>query len=146
MNETKLRSIEQLEAFLEATPEIEFTGIIGDGGDERYAHISRVLKRFDYPNRKRHDRGVILAYLKRTSGYSRAQIKRLVARWQECRLSAVPLSKRYGTPAAAFARKYTASSSAPGMRWANCAHHDFPNGKNLLRLVRLWLIISRTGN
>jgi hypothetical protein len=109
MNETKLRSIEQLEAFLKATPEIEFTGIIGDGGDERYAHISRVLKRFDYPNRKRHDRGVILAYLKRTSGYSCAQIKRLVARWQECRLSAVPLSKRYGTPAAPFARKYTAA-------------------------------------
>jgi len=112
MNETKLRTIEQLEAFLKATPEIEFIGIAGDAGDERYAHISRVLKRFDYPNRKRHDRGVILAYLQRTSGYSRAQINRLVARWQEQCSATVPLSKRYCKPAAPFARKYTAADIA----------------------------------
>ena len=114
MDETKLHTIAQLAAFLDATPEISFTGIVGAGagagedGDERYAHISRVLKRFDYPCRKKVERGVILAYLQRTSGYSRAQITRLVSRWQENRLAAAPLVKRYRAPAIPFARRYLA--------------------------------------
>jgi transposase InsO family protein len=112
MDETKLRTIEQLEGFLKATPEIRFTGVAGQANDERYAHISRVLRRFDYANRKRRDRGVILAYLQRSSGYSRAQIKRLVARWHENRLAEVPLAKRYRGPAVPFARKYTATDIA----------------------------------
>jgi hypothetical protein len=81
MDESKLRTIAQLQEFLAATPEVRFTGIAPDGAhdDGRYAHISR------------------------------AQLKRLVARWHTNRLAAVPLTKRYCTPAAAFARKYTAA-------------------------------------
>jgi transposase InsO family protein len=109
MNETKLRTIAQLQDFLNATPAVRFSGSGEKDCNERYAHISRVLKRFDYPHRKKSERGVVLAYLQRTSGYSRAQIKRLVARWHENRLAEVPLSKRYRAPAAPFARKYTAS-------------------------------------
>lgn len=111
MNETKLRTIAQLEEFLAATPAVSFSGVANaaPGSDERYAHISRVLARFDYYHRSKRERGVILAYLQRTSGYSRAQIKRLVARWHENRLAVVPLVKRYAAPAAPFARKYTAS-------------------------------------
>ena len=52
---------------------------------------------------------MVLAYLQRTSGYSRAQMKRLVTRWHENRLAEVPLCKRYRAPAAPIARKYTAS-------------------------------------
>lgn len=109
MNETKLDTIAQLQDFLKATPEVAFSGIGEKDGNERYEHISRVLKRFDYPHRKRGERGVVLAYLQRTSGYSRAQIKRLVARWHNNRLAAKPLVKRYCAPSAPFARKYTAS-------------------------------------
>lgn len=109
MNETKLDTIAQLQYFLKATPEVAFSGIGEKDGNERYEHISRVLKRFDYPHRKRGERGVVLAYLQRTSGYSRAQIKRLVARWHNNRLAAKPLVKRYCAPSAPFARKYTAS-------------------------------------
>ena len=54
------------------------------------------------------ERGVVLAYLRRTSGYSRPQITRLVARWNDNRLAAVPLTKRYRAPGAPFARRYTA--------------------------------------
>jgi len=107
MDETKLRTISQLQEFLDATPEVNFTGAAGDGDTQRYAHISRVLKRFDYPQRSKRERGVVLAYLRRTSGYSRPQITRLVARWEENRLAAVPLSKRYRAPTVPFARKYT---------------------------------------
>jgi len=47
MNEAKLRMIAQLQDFLNATPEVSFSGIGEKGDNERYAHISRVLKRFD---------------------------------------------------------------------------------------------------
>jgi len=107
MDETKLRTIAQLQEFLDATPEVSFSGAAGEADTERYAHISRVLRRFDYPQRSKRERGVVLAYLRRTSGYSRPQITRLVQRWDENRLAAVPLAKRYRAPAAPFARKYT---------------------------------------
>ncbi len=109
MDETKLRTIAQLQEFLDATPEVSFTGTAGDGDAQRYEHISRVLRRFDYPQRNKRERGVVLAYLRRTSGYSRTQITRLVARWIDNRLAQAPLAKRYCAPAAPFARKYTAS-------------------------------------
>ena len=109
MNETKLRTIAQLQDFLKAIPQVSFSGVDEKDKDERYAHISQVLKRFDYPQRKKHERGVVLAYLQHTSGYGRAQIKRLVARWHENRLADAPLFKRYRAPAAPFARKYISS-------------------------------------
>ena len=111
MDETRLRTIEQLQEFLTATPEVAFTAPpVGNAADnQRYEHICRVLARFDYPRRNKHERGVVLAYLRRTSCYGRAQLTRLVARWAVNRVAQIPLSKRYGTPAAPFARKYTAT-------------------------------------
>ena len=105
MNETRLSTIEQIEQFLGASAQIEFTAHGNDA--RRYEHISSVLKRFDYPRRNKRERGVLLRYLRHTSGYSRAQITRLIAHWHTNRLAAVPLAKRYRAPAAPFARKYT---------------------------------------
>ena len=110
MDETRLRTIEQLEEFLRATPQVAFTahepGAAGD--EQRYAHISRVLARFDYSHRKKRGRGVVLAYLRHTSGYGRSQVTRLVERWGANRAAQRPLVKLYRAPAAPFARKYTA--------------------------------------
>ena len=105
MNETRLCTIEQIERFLSACTQIEFSKSGGDS--ERYEHISHVLKRFNYPSRSKRERGVLLRYLQLTSGYSRAQVTRLIAQWSGNRLATVPLAKRYRAPAAPFARKYT---------------------------------------
>jgi len=67
----------------------------------------RTSAAFDYHHCNKHDRGVLLRYLQHTSGYSRAQITRLVTRWHTNRLANIPLVKRYRVPAAPFARKYT---------------------------------------
>lgn len=107
MNETRLETIEQIEEFLRGSAGIDFSAVGDDS--ERYAHISRVLNRFDYPRRRKAERGILRRYLQHTSGYSRAQLTRLVARWQGNRLAAVPLVKRYHAPAVPFARKYTAA-------------------------------------
>ena len=48
---------------------------------------------------------MLLRYLQHTSGYSRAQVTRLVTQWHSNRLARVPLVK---APAAPFERKYTA--------------------------------------
>jgi hypothetical protein len=111
MDETRLRTIEQLQQFLNATPEVAFTTppTGGAADTQRYEHISRVLSRFDYPQRNKRERGVVLAYLRRTAGYGRAQLTRLVARWADNRVAQHPLVKRYRAPAAPFARKYTAT-------------------------------------
>lgn len=57
MNETRLRTIEQIEAFLRGSASIKFSAVGDD--TERYAHISRVLKRFDYQGRTKKERGVL---------------------------------------------------------------------------------------
>ena len=107
MNETRLRTIEQIEQFLSTSEQIEF---IAHGDDsDRYEHISRVLKRFEYPQRSKRERGVLRIYLQRTTGYSRAQATRRVTQWHGNRLAAVPLKKRFRLPADPFARKYTPS-------------------------------------
>jgi len=89
MDETWLRTIEQVQEFLRATSEVAFTApSTGGATDNRlYEHISRVLARFDYPGCGKHDRGVMLVYLRRTSGYSRAQLTRLVSRWTANRVA-----------------------------------------------------------
>ena len=109
MDEAKLRTVAQLQEFLDATQEIKFTGAPGESDQQRYEHISRVLKRLAYTGLGKGERGVVLAYLRCTSGYSRSQVTRLVARWESNRLATIPLAKRYGRPAVPFARKYTSA-------------------------------------
>ena len=105
MNESRLCTIAQIEEFLVSSAQVGFSA---HGDDtQRYEHISRVLKRFDYPRRSKRERGVLLRYLRHTSGYGRTQVTRLVAQWGKNRLAAIPLVKRYRRPVAPFARKYT---------------------------------------
>ena len=106
MNETRLCALEQLRAFLEGTGEVRFQSVADDEG--RYSHLQAVLKRFAYPRLKRANKGLVLRYLGRTTGYSRQQLTRLV---RQC-LATGGLTKRYRPPAQGFARKYTAADVA----------------------------------
>jgi hypothetical protein len=71
MNEAQVRTLEQVRQVLAGTQVMEFQAAAADA--QRYAWIENVLKRFDYPRLARADRGAVLAYLQRLSGYSRAQ-------------------------------------------------------------------------
>ena len=75
MNEAQVRTLEQVRQVLAGTQVMEFQAAAGDA--DRYAWIEAVLKRCGYPRLMRADRGPVLAYLQRLSGYSRAQITRL---------------------------------------------------------------------
>ena len=106
MNEAQVRTVEQVRQVLEGTQELEFRGAEDDEG--RYGWIDAVLRRFEYRQLPRRDRAPVLAYLQRLSGYSRAQITRLVSRW----VGGKPLVKQYRAPEHAFARRYTAADVA----------------------------------
>ena len=101
MNEAQVRTLEQVRQVLAGTQALEFAGAQDDQG--RYAWIESVLRRFDYRHLARAQRGPVLAYLQRLSGYSRAQVTRLVSRWA----AGKRLAKQYRAPEHAFARRYT---------------------------------------
>lgn len=106
MNEVQVRSLEQVRQVLQGIQSLEFRQAEDDQG--RYAWIESVLRRFDYRRLPRAHRGPVLAYLQRLSGYSRAQITRLVSRW----IAGKRLVKDYRAPEHAFARRYTPADVA----------------------------------
>ena len=106
MNEAQVRTLEQVRQVLEGTQSLEFRRAEDDEG--RYSWIESVLRRLGYAQLPRAQRGPVLAYLQRLSGYSRAQITRLVSRWADGKR----LVKEYRAPEHAFARRYTGADVA----------------------------------
>ena len=106
MNEAQVRTLEQVRQVLAGTQSLEFRRAEDD--QERYAWIESVLRRFEYRQLPRTQRGPVLDYLQRLSGYSRAQITRLVSRWD----AGKRLVKDYRAPEHAFARRYTPADVA----------------------------------
>lgn len=107
MNEAQVRTLEQVRQVLAGTQALHFTAA-RDDDTQRYAWIEAVLRRLNYRRLKRTERGPVLAYLQRFSGYSRAQVTRLVSR----SISGEALVKRYRRPAHAFAQRYRAADVA----------------------------------
>nr|WP_232291476.1 hypothetical protein [Polaromonas sp. JS666] len=105
MNETRLQTTPQLQAFLAGTLEVRFC--VPDSDEARYAHIVSVAQLLGYARLNRPDKGVVLRYLGHTSGYSRTQLTRLLARV----LDGQSLHKRYRSPAHVFARRYTTADA-----------------------------------
>ena len=101
MNETQLKTVAQLRAFLNGRLEVKFQSISNDA--KRYEFIGAVLNRFAYRRLGRKDKGTVLRYIERTTGYSRQQLTRLVRRFLDC----ASLAKRYRAPEQGFARKFT---------------------------------------
>jgi transposase InsO family protein len=106
MNEAQVRTVEQVRQVLQGTQALEFSATEDDEG--RYRWIEAVLWRLDFRVLRRADRGAVLAYLQRLSGYSRAQVTRLVSRW----VAGQSLAKNYRSPEHAFSRRYTGADVA----------------------------------
>ena len=81
MNIEGLKTLTELEAFLEGT-QMAVCNIPG-GKQGRYDFIKRTLSRFAYSKLKKAEKGIVIAFLQRTSGYSRQQITRLIAQYQQ---------------------------------------------------------------
>jgi transposase InsO family protein len=106
MNESRLRTVAQLRAFLDGTLEVQFCAPSNDV--QRYGFIAAVLGRFGYAHLGRAHKTVVLRYLEHTTSYSRQQLTRLVRRYLDCST----LAKRYRSPAHGFARKFSPADVA----------------------------------
>jgi hypothetical protein len=82
MNESRLRTVAQLRAFLDGTLEVQFCAPSNDV--QRYDFIAAVLGRFGYAHLGRAHKTVVLRYLEHTTSYSRQQLTRLVRRYLDC--------------------------------------------------------------
>ena len=99
MNDTQIKTLEQVRQFLEGTAEIE---LCIDAKEDRYAWIQTTLVRFRYLQLSKADKGVLLSFLQKVSGYSRIQVKRLVKQYRKTGC----IQRRQRTTHG-FARKYT---------------------------------------
>lgn len=80
MNDTQLETIEQIEAFLSGTQAVE---LIIEGKADRYLWIQRTLIRLNYLQLSRAKKGIVMRYLGKMTGYSPAQVKRLIKQYRE---------------------------------------------------------------
>jgi hypothetical protein len=80
MDDKQLRTLEQIKQFVDSSQEIEFNGI---DLREKYRWTEGVLKKFQYQRLKKAGKGVIRQYIKKVTGYSRAQVNRLIWRYQQ---------------------------------------------------------------
>ncbi len=80
MNDKKIQTLDDVRTFLEGTTEIEFSI---EGKDECYRWIRKTLVRFRYLSLGKAERGRVLRYLERVSGYSRQTVTRLVAQYRK---------------------------------------------------------------
>ena len=99
MNDTQIKTLEQVRQFLDGTGAID---LVIETMKERYDWIRDTLIRFRYRHLGKADKGLLLDFLQKVSGYSRIQVKRLVKQY----LKTGRLQRRQRT-AKGFSRKYT---------------------------------------
>ena len=114
-----------MRAFLAGTQRVAFE-VAGDKRS-RYDWLRRTLVRFDYLRCNKADKGTLMGYLMKVSGYSRAQVKRLIKQYRETG----ELTPRQCT-ARGFARRYTQADIR--LLAAMDERHNTPNGLTLKKL------------
>jgi len=72
-------SLDQIEAFLNASQEIRFEA---ENRKETYGWVEQVLRQQQYPKQGRKARGLVRRYLEKRTSLSRAQVTRLIARYR----------------------------------------------------------------
>lgn len=100
MNDEQLQTLEQVKEFIEGSQPITFRGL---NAREKYQWMEEVLKRFQYSKLRKEGKGLIKVYLLKVTGYSRAQITRLIGLYGERGKIQPARYQRHRFP-----RKYTA--------------------------------------
>lgn len=80
MNDSQLNSLTQIESLLNGTGSFIFEREIKTR-QETYAWIEETLVKFSYLLVKKKQKGIIRKYLQKITGYSRAQVTRLIKKY-----------------------------------------------------------------
>ena len=78
MIDTGLTDFSALGKFLNGVPDIKFSAI---SKKEKYEWIKEVLNRFNFRHLKKGERGTVREYIRKVTGYSNAQITRLICKY-----------------------------------------------------------------
>ena len=106
MNESNLETIEQIREFLAGTSEVAFS--IPADESKRRAFVATVIRRWRYLSLTKTQRGVLFAYMRRLTGYSRQHLSRLIAQYRHTH----SLKPRDRASRTSFARKYSPADVA----------------------------------
>lgn len=99
MDDTQIETIEQVRQFLAGSGAMKMAI---SSKAERYKWVQNTLVRFGYLTLKKAERGWLLKYLQQVSGYSRAQITRMVGQYR-----VTGRIERHYCTANGFSRKYS---------------------------------------
>lgn len=80
MNDTKLETLDQIRQFLEGSEVISFQI---ESKDDRYRWIQHTLVKFRYLKLSKTNKGLITRYIRKMTGYSLAQVKRLIKQYRK---------------------------------------------------------------
>ncbi|MCJ7522268.1 MAG: integrase, partial [Dehalococcoidia bacterium] len=129
MNDERLQTIEQVKQFLAGSETLDFGGV---SVEERYQWIQTVLVKFKYYQLKRAEKGVIRRYIEKVSGYSRAQVSRLIRVYTQRGQLRKACYKRHR-----FSRRYTTADIALLARTDEL--HDYLSGPATKKIMeREW--------
>lgn len=81
MSTQHLRSVEDLEKFIDGTHKVAFS-VLGDK-QEKYRWVLSVLVKFEYLSLKRREKNIVRQYLQKVTKYSTAQVTRLIQQYKE---------------------------------------------------------------
>src|ERR1022692_2552487 len=119
-------TLEQMREFLQGSRPMKF---LLRGRAALYQFLERVLALQHYARLARPDRGVVRTYLAKLTGFSRAQLTRLIGRWVgEREIRALPIHRR------SFPRRYRSIDIAVLAR-TDAAHSNL-SGPALCRILQ----------
>ena len=101
MHAAEQLSLNQIQEFLKASEGIRFEG---KTQEQICSWIEKVLVHHQYQQQSRRVRGLLRQYLEKMTGVSRAQVARLIQRYQTCGKIQVTVYRRRR-----FAQRYTAA-------------------------------------
>jgi transposase InsO family protein len=125
MKDTALSSIKEVKKFLKSSGKVEFRR---RKREEAYCWMEKTMKRFGYCSLSKEDKGIIKQYLKKVTGYSRAQITRFIAQYRKTGRIKERLYKRNY-----FRKKYSMEDIRLLAKTDEL--HSFPNGVALKKIL-----------
>ena len=77
MNDSRLTNLNQIKSFLQGSLKLV---LVLESIEDKYQFIQSTLKRFKYRKLRRRDKRLVVSYLKKLTGYKKAQLFRLIKR------------------------------------------------------------------
>jgi transposase InsO family protein/predicted DNA-binding transcriptional regulator AlpA len=125
MNDSPLKTIEELKRFLKSSTLLAFKG---QKRSEIYEWVEDTIIKFDYHALLKKDKRIVKEYLEKITGYSRAQVTRLIAKQRRTGKVTITKCNRHIFPKVYSDKDIWLLAKTDEL-------HDFPNGVTVKRIL-----------